>query len=119
MLEFSLRAFKAYTRYDLGISIGLSVLNVFSILFYFMIIFYTRRIYKLCMLSDQVPWSNSNSKAIYFGFIAKVLNPVILALDTSGTYIYAEVICSFIVQILYLFMTLFFADIYHKKSDLL
>eukprot|EP00347_Sterkiella_histriomuscorum_P002941 403366205 len=119
MLEFSLRAFKAYSRYDLGISIGLSVLNVFSILFYFMIIFYTRRIYKLCMLSDQVPWSNSNSKAIYFGFIAKVLNPVILGLDTSGTYIYAEVICSFIVQVLYLFMTLFFADIYHKKSDLL
>ena len=71
------------------------------------------------MLSDKIQWSGSNSKGIYLGFLAKVLNPVILALDTKGTYIYFEIIISFIIQILYLFMTIYFADIYHKKSDML
>lgn len=71
------------------------------------------------MMSEDVPWSGSNSKAIYFGMMARALNPVILAIDTQGTYIYAEVIVSAIVQILFLAMSMFFADIYQKKPDLL
>jgi len=39
------------------------------------------------MLSQNIPWSNSDSKAIYFGFFAKIVNPLILSLDSVGTYI--------------------------------
>ena len=119
MLEFTLRGYKAFQQYELGLNIGLAVLNTVSLLFYITMMFYCKRIFKLCMLSEEVPWSGSNSKAIYFGFLAKVLNPIILAVDTSGSYIYAEIIVSALVQSSYLAMSIFFADIYQKKPDLL
>ena len=70
------------------------------------------------MLSQNIPWSNSDSKAIYFGFFAKIVNPLILSLDSVGTYISVEIIISLIIQCLYLVMMIFFADIYNRKIDL-
>lgn len=97
MIEYIIRGFNAYSRYDLGTSIGLGVLNTLSLIAYLMLIFYARRIYKLCMLSDKAPWSGSNSNAIYFGFLAKIINPLILSIDLTGTYIYVEIIISMLI----------------------
>ncbi|CDW76681.1 pas domain s-box family protein [Stylonychia lemnae] len=116
--EFIIRGYSAYQQYDLGIKIGLSITNTISVVLFFFFIFYTRRIFKLNMLSNHISWSNSDSKAIYFGFFAKIINPLILSFDTNGDYITAEIIICLIIQTLYLVMILFFADIYNRKIDL-
>lgn len=81
MLEFTIRGYSSYLNYDLGLNIGLGILNTFALITYLLVVFYTRRIYKLSFHSNLAPWSGSNSRAIYFGFLAKVFNPFVLGLD--------------------------------------
>ena len=84
MLEFTIRGYNSYLDYNLGVNIGLAIINTFALIAYLLVVFYTRRIYKLSLFSNLAPWSGSNSKAIYFGFLAKIFNPFILGLDQTS-----------------------------------
>jgi len=51
VFEYIIRGYSAYQQFDLGVKIGLGVTNTLSLIAYFLFVFYSRRIFKLNMLS--------------------------------------------------------------------
>lgn len=116
-IEFTFRGYYQFANAALGTSLSLIIVNTLSILAYLVLMFYTRRLLKLCMNAPEVPFSGSNSQPVYFGFVAKLINPIIIALDISGSAVSITAIVSFIIQVFYLLTLIYFIENYNRRIE--
>lgn len=117
MIEFTLRAFTTFGDLDIGARVALTITNTIAVILFIVLVFYTNRLMKLSMFSTTIPLSGSNSKVIYFGLLAKLINPIIMSFNHSGSVIYIETIISLIIQVLYLVMLFFITTIFNRKIE--
>ena len=93
-IDIIIRVFKASTRMTLANMIITNVINVVHLIFYLIVVVYYTRLFKLNMPSEYCSWAGPNNQIMYLGLLAKVINPIILAIDKSGNYIDYEIIIS-------------------------
>eukprot|EP00347_Sterkiella_histriomuscorum_P022071 403331786 len=92
------------------------VLSIYSICITVILVLYTRRFYKLNMISgDQIAsWSQADSRVIYFELINKIIMPIVLAFDREAAFIQYEVIFILISQASFLIFILMFSAPFNR-----
>lgn len=117
MIEFTFRGFLLFSKLSLGTYIAMIIINSLSVAAFLILMFYVKRIFKLCMYVPHIPWGGSDSKAVYFGFIAKMIHPILIAIDSQGSMIQITILISSLIQIIYLVTLLLFVESYNRKAE--
>ena len=118
LIDFIVREFSCAPALATTYRITANVLNGISLVLYIAIMIYIERLFKLNMPSEYALWSGPNNQVMYFGFIAKVVNPIIIGMNLDDKYIFFEVIISLIAQVVYLLSILLFAHTYSWRVGL-